>query len=206
MALPTKQELLNIITANLADESTISAAEHRAVELMLVDAIYGGQVGDIKEIACDPTYINDNFITGLGNINEGRALVTSDRYGWAICNGKNGTINKKGKVSIGYDPSNYPIGTSGGNKDAKIISHSHYIAVGNSQTITNVNSLYNGSATNRKELGLSTRAYGAALDYELVTTSGTIDSGKTSTIGESGTNGNMQPYVVTLFIQRIPAY
>lgn len=51
--------------------------------------------GDIKELACDATYITANFDnTGLG---------INLRQGWAICNGNNGTINKKGRVSVMLD-------------------------------------------------------------------------------------------------------
>lgn len=206
---PTKSELLTLINTYLQTNGTILATEHNDIETSLVNAIYGGQVGDIKEISCDLTYITNNFIIGTSDINEGRALSTSDRYGWAICNGKNGTFDKRGRVAIGYDSVNYAIGTTGGNKDGVVISHSHYVAVAGSQTIGNSNSLYDGSNGSRNEQGLSARSYDAssdAFDFELTTAAGSINSGKTSTTGESGTNKNMQPYIVTLFIQRIAPY
>jgi hypothetical protein len=49
---------------------------------------------DVKEVDCSGAYIAANFDeTGLG-INE--------RKGWAICNGNNGTKNRGGRVSVGY--------------------------------------------------------------------------------------------------------
>jgi hypothetical protein len=205
-----KQSLISLINSKLADQSTIIASEHRDVETAIVDAIFTDKslIGDIKEIACNQQYIIDNFEPISNTLEEGKAFSTSERVGWAICNGKNGTINKMGRVAIGYDPSNYPITTTGGNKDAVVISHTHYIAVSNTQTSTNAGSLYDGTTTNRFEQGLSTRAFDQgsdAFDYELVTVAGTQNSGKTSNAsgGVSGTNNNMQPYIVTLFIQKI---
>jgi hypothetical protein len=52
--------------------------------------------GDVKEVDCTLAYISANFdVTGLG-INE--------RTGWAICNGNNSTKDRAQKVSVGYDP------------------------------------------------------------------------------------------------------
>jgi len=60
---------------------------------------FGWLQGDIKEVSCSLSYINNNFDnTGLG-INE--------RIGWAICNGNNGTPNDDGRVVIAYGQ-NYP--------------------------------------------------------------------------------------------------
>ena len=220
-ATPPKQEIVNLIDSYLQTNGNITAAQHKEIELKLVDAIYGAQIGDIKEIAADDNYIISNFQTGSSNNEEGKGLAsgvntpngisTGERYGWAICNGKNGTINKKGKVAIGYDPSLYPLNSvagsnTGGFKDAALVSHSHYIAVWASETNNNTGSLYDGTTSDREQ-GLSTRAFNQssdAFDYELVATPGTQNAGRTSVQGTSGLDRNMQPYVVTLFIQRIP--
>jgi len=212
---PTKSELLGLINQYLVTNGTILATEHNEIETALVNAIYGGQVGDIKEIAANDAYIVANFQTGTSNINEGLGLVNGERYGWAICNGKNGTINKMGKVAIGYDPSLYPLGsvagsTTGGFKDAVVIEHSHYTTLYGSVTGDNNSSLYDAPGANvstNKERPLTSAAYDQnsnAYDYELTTSNGTANAGKTNTVGISGTNRNMQPYIVTLFIQRIP--
>lgn len=133
---------------------------------------------DIKEVDCDAAYITANFDnTGLG-INE--------RLGWAICNGNNGTKNRMGRTSIGYDPINYPVGTYlvpniGGNKDAVVVEHSH-------------------------------TSYGFAINQNFTDAGptdgqgnkdGVLETRNTSTVGVSGTDKNMQPYIVTLIIQKI---
>lgn len=98
-------------------------------------------------------------------------------------------------------------------------AHSHYMAVGGSLTTTNDNSLYNGTFADRYQQGLSSKAYNAdvdAYDYELTSSSGTINAGKTSDSGihthtntVSSTGGglghsNIQPVYATNFIIYIP--
>jgi hypothetical protein len=104
-------------------------------------------------------------------------LGTNERLGWAICNGNNGTRNRNGRVSIQYDVSNYPtLGATGGSKDAVVVAHSHNIK------------LYNVDTTGTKSADASG------------TQSGT---GTTEVTGESGTDKNLQPYIVTLMIMKL---
>lgn len=150
------------------------------------------KTGDIKEVACDAAYIAANF-TGTG-------LGTNERVGWAICNGQNGTINKGGRVGLGYIPTTYPILSQGGNKDAVVIAHTHKVArdeanVNNGQLADFPN---NAMATSGANLGSDN------YDYELGrATGGDADSGNTSSTGVSATDKNMQPYITVLFIQKI---
>jgi hypothetical protein len=211
--MATYNEVLQLIGDNLAPASNITAQEHRDVEEAILNfARDQWLTGDIKEIDCTDAYIEANFdANGIG-INE--------RLGWAICNGYNGlTKNRTGRVSVAYGNTSLSgaltfssVGTAltnpaiGGSKDAIVVSHSHYTTVTGSQSIGNSNSLYDGTATNRKELGLSSRAYDQssdAFDYELTTSAGNIDAGKTNAVGSSGVDANMQPYIVTLFIQKL---
>jgi hypothetical protein len=105
---PPRQQIVDKINSYLQTNGNITAAQHKEIELLLVDAIYGAQIGDIKEISCNTNYITNNFKTGTGLPDEGLGLLTGERYGWAICNGKNGTVDKRGNVSIGYDSVSYP--------------------------------------------------------------------------------------------------
>ena len=183
MAVPTytREQLLNLISTKLAGSpTTIHATEHRDLEIAIVNAIYG-QEGDIKEIACDQNYINNNFdMTALA---PGLGLANGERYGWAICNGNNGTINKMGRVGVGYDPTNYAIGTTGGEKTHTLLvtempPHSHNIPARS----------FAGSGS------------GGGADFP----QGADTTVSTSSIGGGLAHNNMQPYIVTLFIQRIP--
>jgi hypothetical protein len=198
----TREQLLTLISTKLANNSIITAPEHREVEEAIVNAIYG-QVGDIKEIACDINYINANFKTGTSLLDEGLGLPTGERYGWAICNGKNGTINKMGRVAIGYDPSNFPITTAGGN-------------TGGERNVTlNINQIPTHSHDIQFRLDSSsfgdffTIPYTSGNDegsWSAIQTGGNSANGSLRILDKGGNqaHNNMQPYIVTLFIQRIP--
>ena len=140
--------------------------------------------GDIKEIAVDNTYLSANF--------DGTGLGKNERKGWAICNGANGTINKKGRVSIGYDSTNYPtLGATGGEKEhvlteAEMPSHKHY-GFGES-----VSTFPLGVSSGSADKAGSNGGYSTDNYYY-----GTTDA------GSDQAHNNMQPYIVTLFIQKI---
>lgn len=140
-----------------------------------LDAI-AWKTGDIKEVACTELYITNNF--------DGTGLGTNERVGWAICNGQNGTIDKGGRVGVGRG-GGYTMEQSGGNKDAIVVAHTHAL-----------------------DQGIMKRKVGSAevLDYGNdvpITTLGQDGIAGTASTGASGTDKNMQPYVVTLFIQKI---
>lgn len=100
-----------------------------------------------------------------------------DRKGWAIMNGSNGTVNDAGLVVVSYGTGYTTLGATGGSKDAVLVSHNHNFATDS----------FNGS-TGGAEIKPSISGGG---------------SFTTNTVGESGTNKNMQPYVVRLRIQKI---
>ena len=103
-------------------------------------------------------------------------LGINERVGWAICNGLNGTKDRNGRVGVAYGTA-YPVmGATGGSKDAVVVTHSHTY------------SQYVQSGTNDGSGG---------------EVAGYFTTGATSTVGESGTNKNMQPYIITLFIQKL---
>jgi hypothetical protein len=198
-ASPPRQQIVDRINSYLQTNGSITAAEHKEIELLLVDAIYGAQIGDIKEIACDNTYITNNFKIGTTLLDEGLGLSTGERYGWAICNGKNGTINKMGRVAIGYDPINYSIGSVGGTKTHTLLvtempPHGHKFG----PLFRNDNLADN----NMPPRGSNAPVTG----YAQTNVTGGVGSGnfENTTINPTtAPHNNMQPYIVTLFIQRI---
>ena len=191
MAL-TKQQITDLINTKLASNTSISADEHREIELALVTAIYeySVQSGDIKEIAI--ANLND-FETSGANI--GRGKVGTMRYGWAICNGYNGTVDKRGRVSTGINSSaaggdsslpvwqtsstNY-IGYKGGLEDAVVVIQNH---------------TYNSINNSGKEV-LRFDSVGNKQGASYFTDT-------TNAIGEDGRFKNLQPYVVSVFVQKI---
>lgn len=108
--MSTRSEIQTIID-NIADGVPNTALKVRNALTAIADGT--GTTGDVKEIDVSTAYIAANFdVTGLG---------TNERLGWAICNGNNGTRNRSGRVSVGYDVSNYPtLGAIGGNNSVTL--------------------------------------------------------------------------------------
>jgi hypothetical protein len=161
---------------NIADGVPNTALKVRTVLNAIADG--AGVTGDVKELDVSTGYIAANFDpTGLG-INE--------RLGWAICNGNNGTRNRQGRVPMQYSASYPTLGATGGSADAVVVSHSHnFIPTG--QTYGSGGSVYSGvfmaSAGNSGADGSQNKF--------------------TESAGESGVGKNMQPYIVTLMIQKL---
>jgi hypothetical protein len=97
--------------------------------------------------------------------------------GYAICNGQNGTPNLDGLVSIGYGNNYNVMKAIGGSKNAVVVEHNHTFAL-------------------FTEGGVGAPAGGSP--------SGSSDgTGTTTTVGVSGINKNMQPYMVLLKIMKL---
>ena len=149
---------------------------------------------DIKMVDCTAAYIAANFDnTGLG---------TNERLGWAICNGNNGTKDRRGTFAIAYDdrivdPGNNiwdilynTMGAYGGEKKHTLapneFTHQHNIARGDS---------YNGngdSGTNFVGGGQHGNVQPDAISKFVGNNSGAIDP-----------HENRPPFIVTLFIQKL---
>lgn len=150
-----------------------TALEVRTILNALADGSY--LTGDVKMVNCTNVYLTANFdSTGLG---------IAERLGWAICNGANGTRNMNGKVPLPYGSSYLTLGATGGE-----VSHT--------LTVSEVPALsvsYTGSNDDTGD------------DGQYIVTSPT-DPNTVHTLttnGGGGAHNNMQPYVVTLFIQKL---
>ena len=134
--------------------------------------------GDTKEVVCDSTYLTTNFDgTGLGRL---------ERAGWAIMNGNNNTPNDNGKVVIAYGSSYTTLEATGGSADAVVVSHSHTTLPAGQRNGEN------GAVVNVANWANS-GSQGLSQDVTL----------NTNTVGVSGTDKNMQPYVVRLRIMKL---
>lgn len=104
-------------------------------------------------------------------------LGINQRLGWAICNGNNGTRNRSGRVAMQYSATFPTLGATGGSRDAVLVAHTHQIATSPNDNL--------GYVTAKSSSG----------------TGGTAIT--TASAGESGTDKNMQPYIVTLMIMKL---
>ena len=105
-------------------------------------------------------------------------LGINERAGWAICNGNNLTRDRGGRVAIQYNASYPVLGAVGGSPDAIVVAHSHGI-----------------SSQSNSDTGSGKVAVGG---QSAEGTNPTTDSA-----GVSGTNMNMQPYIVSLFVMKL---
>jgi microcystin-dependent protein len=221
-SLPKSEtDIRTLILNKLGDSSTITAAEHRAVEDALADAIFYTPLGDIKEVACSLSYINDNFdMNPTPPLLPGRGKVGSERYGWAICNGSNGTIDKRGRVGIGYDSTRTlfdsgsvnGIGAVGGAERhtltvTQMPQHNHQVILHKGDDLNfSANYTYNGPVGLNGVNATITGPFIVGTDNSQDSFKRNVTANSPGDVLYSGgdlPHNNMQPYIVTLFIQKI---
>jgi hypothetical protein len=184
-------DVLSDINTKLAPDNNIIADRHRDVNKSILDFANQWLKGDIKEVDCTDAYITANFDSN------GTGKIGSEREGWQICNGNNGTKNRTGRVSVAYgkvtpiDSGNTPttslvgyvnwLPETGGSKNAVVVKHKH-ICTRTAATVR--------MRVSRKGVGGS-GCEGS--NYDIVS----------NEVGSDGTDKNMQPYIVTLFIQKL---
>ena len=201
--LVTADNVNDYIAAYLATNPSSGLISNRMVPFAVVE-YYGNKTGPGS-----PNFDS----TGAG---------TGDWAKIYLCNGQNGTPDKRGVVGVGTTDGSMggldmPIRTNPGTvgnptyvlnipQGANTVTlntsqipshthvltvnsagdHAHFTTVAGSETINSDNSLYDGTTVGRYDFGLTSRAYNAGgdlFDYELTTTSGTVNSGKTNTTG-----------------------
>lgn len=169
----TYTEINDLIDLNLASGGKIPALKHREVEHALLDYIQA----NLSQTGDIKRVKCD--LTYLTDNFEVDGLGKNLRLGWAICNGNNGTDDLAGRVGIGYGIGYSVLGQIGGSKDAVLVEHSHTLKYG----IT-------GTGTKYPETPYISDTLGGAMD-------------PTQTVGVSGTDKNMQPYIINLYIMKL---
>jgi hypothetical protein len=170
----TYSQLQTLINSNLASGTKIPAVKHREVELALLDYIQA----NLSQSGDIKTIKADN--TYLNDNFDVNGLGKNLRLGWALCNGNNGTPNITGRVIVGHGLGYSTLGATGGSKDAVVVSHSHTLSKFN--PTNGSGTVYNfDSVGDREHYGLTS----------------------TEVAGVSGTDKNMQPYIVQLYIMKL---
>lgn len=110
---------------------------------------------------------------------DGTGLGINLETGYAIVNGNNGTRNWAGRVPLAYGTGYTTMGASLGSKDAVLVEHTH---------------TFTGSDDDTGDNG----------DYIIVSPSNSVGTKSTlSTQGVSGTDKNIQPSIITLFLMKL---
>jgi len=170
----TYSDIYDLITTNLAGGSKIPAIKHREVEYALLDYIQAN-----LSQSGDVKRVKCD-LTYLNDNFDVDGLGKNLRLGWQICNGNNGTDNLAGRVGIGYGLGYSTLGGLGGSKDAVLVEHSH--------TYNSINNV-----------GKAVLAFDSVGDKE----GASYFTANTNTIGVSGTDKNMQPYIINLYIMKL---
>jgi len=112
--------------------------------------------------------------------------------GWVLCDGNNSTPNLVDRFVLGAGATTPAKGTTGGSKDAIVVSHTHtatdsgHTHSGVLRTASSSPSVFGGSSSYLKEQNSNT-------GYANITV---------STEGQSGTNANMPPYYALCYIMK----
>ncbi len=170
----TYSEIYDLITENLQSGNKIPAEKHREVEYALLDYI---QANLAQQGDIKPIKCT---IAYLNENFETNGLGKNLRLGWAICNGENGTENIGGRTIVGYGTGFSTFSATGGSKDAVLVEHTHSV-----------------DATAGTDAGTGTQKF--------ATGSSTEGGGNfgINTVGVSGVDKNMQPYIIQLYIQKL---
>jgi len=156
--------------------------------------------GDIGITSEDVVGGDDRRLVPLGGIIMWAGLVNEIPIGWYLCNGANGTPDLRDRFIVGSG-STYSTGSSGGSKDAVVVSHTHTASTNTTAAHTHTPAFYNedshsrGSAPTSGNTGDSTGSRttsSAGSHSHTVTVNGT---------GQSGVNANLPPYYALAFIQ-----
>ena len=212
--MQTFNDIATLILNLLPSNQQISAANHRTVETaILTFAKEQWLTGDIKMIDCNNTYINENFETSGPNI--GRGIIGKEREGWAICNGYNNTRNRTGRVPVawgttGLDENNVDISRPNMTYGSPEIPFTfgekvHSLSVPEMPRHNHTHAGYLLTANGGGNLpwynwGNSAKAVNTPIGA--TGGAGSYDYGN-PTSGGTVAHNNMQPSMVTLFIQKL---
>lgn len=169
----TYSDIFDLIKINLASGNKIHAVKHREVEFALLDYI---QANLAQSGDIKRVKCDLTYLNDNFDVN---GLGKNLRLGWQICNGNNGTDNLAGRVGIGYGLGYSTLGGIGGSKDAVVVSHNHGIKYGTSSP-----------GTKYPETPYISDVLGG-------------DMQGTESTGVSGTDKNMQPYIINLYIMKL---
>jgi len=171
--MSTYTDIQDLINANLASGIKIPALKHREVEHALLDYIQANLAQ-----SGDIKRIKCDLAYYTANF-ETNGLGKNLRLGWAQCNGNNGTDDLTGRVGIGYGLGYSTFSQTGGSKDAVVVEHSHNIRRNNND------------------------AGGAGSQYTLDNSGSSVVYSTTESTGVAGTDKNLQPYIVHLYIMKL---
>ena len=137
------------------------------------------------------------FVTGMIMMWSGS--IASIPTGWALCDGTNGTPNLTDRFVIGAG-STYAVATTGGSKDAIVVSHTHTAT----STVTDPGHTHTGGVVlPGSGVGGDGGGWRSGPANVGTNTTGISVSTSVDSAGSSGTNANLPPYYALAFIMKL---
>ena len=174
----------------------------------------GTNTTQVASTAFVQTALSGAFTTGMIMMWSG--TIATIPTGWVLCNGSNSTPDLRNKFVIGAHSDTAGVAystvtgsntTSGGTKDAIVVSHTHTFtgtALGTHAHETTFNQT--SKSSNATPYMLSNPSIGENLNGSVNLTSSSVSAGTpagtNSTEGSSGTNANLPPYYALAFIMK----
>jgi hypothetical protein len=134
------------------------------------------------------------FVSGMIMLWSGS--IASIPSGWYLCDGSNSTPDLRDRFVMGAGTT--AVGTTGGSKDAIVVSHTHTATVtdpGHLHSINGLGGWYSGGEPGSYVGGGSSRVNNTNSNTTGITVSN-------STTGSSGTNANLPPYYALAYIMK----
>lgn len=185
----SKQFILNLINSNIRNKAPkVIKSEHADVEEALLEAIFIPY--EVKQLDCPAQFILDNFDLETGpNMGLGKNLM----LGFAMSNGNNGTQDRRKRTSVGFDPRAFVSGNNFSIIGNKFGSETHTLTIPELPSHDHPLSEIGRHTSNNTGHPRSffDQGYGGDTD------------GKTDEVGGDVGHNNVQPSIVTLFVQRI---
>jgi len=154
-----------------------------------------GTYDNIYGIVGTQTSVGTTIPTGMINLWYGS--IGSVPSGWYLCDGSNGTPDLRDRFVVGAG-STYSVSSTGGNKDAVVVTHNH------TATVTDPGHIHSASrfASNFGIAG-GASVFGVSEQNTNVTTSAATGITVTNaSAGVSGTNANLPPYYALCYVMK----
>lgn len=146
----------------------------------------------VIELDVDNAYIAANF--------DGTGLGINLMAGLAMCNGNNGTKNRGGRVGVAYGGAPYNVmGNLNGSANAVLVAHEHHVLIEGETAVNMPVPFSTTQSLIRQSNNDGEFKYSLNPGIEGVIP----DRGLTSTAGTNAAGANMQPYIISLFVQKL---
>jgi len=198
-------EQLNHVVGNFSVGGNVSIT---GTTTLLDDLILNSSSGTSGQVvvsqgAGNPPAWGNAFVAGMIMMWSGS--IATIPSGWQLCDGTSGTPDLRNRFVLGAG-SGYPVGDTGGSKDATLVNHTHTASSSvNDPGHSHSTALYyrpHSASGAAQQYAQNTTGFGGQIFTNGNTTGITVSTSITAT-GSSAVNANMPPYYALAFIMKL---